>query len=327
MAAELFGKPSKTRKSQNLKETQQKNESTSQTTNSKSSLTNSVFIKSFEIKNATFHVYNISGPTEEKIASVKNMNLRISNIGINTDTKILFSTDIDINDADVKAKGQVTLAFLVNTDLEGRTWKNSIFNGQLNFDNLDINYRDAFVKKKLVPFNLAFSGVAKPQGLTINNFKLNLQSIDSKVNMSIKGFDKLDSDINLSVFSNNLSDLGDILPQHKDMLLNATLNFNAHIMGELSRPDSLLINLNTVSKLSNSDIDMTFIAHSLKPLVGSLKVQSKDLYLSDIVKPFMSKNPEETNKNAKTPNKASSSTKDESSKLNNETSKNKNEEF
>ena len=119
--------------------------------NSGNAFADKILIQSFEIKNATIHVYNVSGPSEKEIAKIKNMNLVISNIGIAKDTKISFSTDVDIKDTDATVKGLISLNFIVNTELEGNEWKNSIFNANLSFDNLDINYKNAFVKNHLIP--------------------------------------------------------------------------------------------------------------------------------------------------------------------------------
>jgi AsmA protein len=307
-------------------ENAEKNQETNkQTKNSGSSFADKIFIKSFEIKNATFHVYNISGSNEKEIANIKNMNLTISNIGVAKDTKIDFSTDIDIKNDDVKVKGLVTLNLILNTELEGTSWKNSLFNAKLSFNNLDINFRDAFVKKKSVPFYLSFSGIANPKDLMIEDFKLNLQSIDSKAKMNINGYDKLNSDISVSLSSNNMSDLGEIFPQHKQMLLNATLDLKTRIIGALTQPETLIINLDLKSKLSNSDINLVFAANSIKPLIGSLRIQSQNLYLSQIIKPFMTQDTEESKKEVTKNEETQSTSKTDKNKSNEEILKNNGE--
>ncbi|WGL59064.1 AsmA family protein [Pigmentibacter sp. JX0631] len=264
----------------------------SQVGNSKSSssFTDKILIKSFEIRNATFNLFNVNGPKERLVAKVENTNLIISNIGSGKDTKIDFSTEVDYSENDVTAKGLISLALNVNTELNGTEWKNSLFNGKLSFDKLDINFRNAFVKKKSVPFNLAFAGIANPRLLTIDDFKLNLQSIDTKAKVALSLLDKSNANINFLVNSNNLAELGEILPQHKDMLLNATLNLKGKIEGYLTAPETLDTNISLQSKLGDSDINLLFDSKSFKPLKGSLKIQSKNLFLSKIISPFMAKN-------------------------------------
>ena len=300
-----------------------------QTKSSGSSFADKVLIKSFEIKNATFNIYNISGSNEQEIAKIKNMNLSISNIGVEKDTKIDFSTDVDIKNEDIRAKGLISLNVILNTELEGTTWKNSLFNAKLSLNNLDINYRDAFVKKKSIPFNFSFSGIANPKGLMVDDFKLNLLSLDSKAKVNISGFDKLNSDISVSLSSNNLSDLEEIFPQHKQMLLKATLDLKTRIIGALTQPETLIINLDLKSKLSNSDINLAFAANSVKPLIGSLRVQSQNLYLDSIIKPFMSKNSIESKKEIAKNKETSPSKEDETNKSKDEFSESskKNDEF
>ena len=55
------------------------------------------------------------------------MNLIISNIGVGKDTKIDFSTDLDIKDNDYSVKGLVSLNFIINTEIDGTEWTSSIF--------------------------------------------------------------------------------------------------------------------------------------------------------------------------------------------------------
>ena len=126
---------------------------------------------------------------------------------------------------------------------------------------------------------MTFSGMASPKNIIVENFKLDLQSLDAKAKVNIFGLDKLNSDIQFSLASQNLSELSEILPQHKDMLINATLDLKSKIAGSLLQPETLDIFLDLKSKLSDSDINLTFDAKSVKPLLGSLKVQSQNLYL------------------------------------------------
>ncbi|MGY3803766.1 AsmA family protein [Pigmentibacter ruber] len=257
---------------------------------SSSSFTDKVLIKSFEIRNATFNLFNVNGPKERLVAKVENTNLMISNIGSGKDTKVDFSTEVDYSENDISAKGLIVLSLNVNTELNGTEWKNSLFNGKLSFDKLDVNFRNAFVKKKSVPFNLSFAGIANPRLLTIDDFKLSLQSIDTKAKVALSLLDKSNASINFAVNSNNLAELGEILPQHKEMLINATLNLKGKIEGYLTAPETLDTSINLQSKLGDSDINLQFDTKSFKPLIGSLKVQSKNLYLSKIISPFMAKN-------------------------------------
>ena len=297
--------------------TQEENLTDSKTApNSGNSFADKILIKSFEVKNATFYVYNVSGPKEQEIAKIKNMNLIISNIGVGKDTKIDFSTDLDIKDNDYSVKGLVSLNFIINTEIDGTEWKSSIFNSNLSFDKLDINYKNAFVKKKSIPFHMTFSGMASPKNIIVENFKLDLQSLDAKAKVNIFGLDKLNSDIQFSLASQNLSELSEILPQHKDMLINATLDLKSKIAGSLLQPETLDIFLDLKSKLSDSDINLTFDAKSVKPLLGSLKVQSQNLYLSKIIKPFMSKSspPPKNEDNKKTSSNSNSEEHNETEK-------------
>ncbi|APJ03059.1 AsmA family protein [Silvanigrella aquatica] len=262
-----------------------------------------VLVKSFEIKDATFRISNISGVSDREVAKIKNLNILISNIGVGKDTKIDMNTDLDFKNDDIMTKGNVALNIILNTEIEGKIWKNSLFTADMNFNNLDFNYKDALVKKKNIPFRLTFGGHASPGGIKIEDLKMVLKSMNSNAKISVTNFEKLDSDIFLSLNSNNLSDMGEIFPQHKQMLLNGNLDFKAKVIGSLIQPENLLVNLDLKSKLSHSDINLGFTANSLKPLVGALSIQSQNLYLSKILKPFMDKEEDKKTKKDSKENK------------------------
>lgn len=253
-------------------------------------IANKIYIKSFEIKSATLHVYNIAKQDDQEIAKIKDLNLSISNIGIDKDTKVRMSTYLDFQDKEknINTSGLIELNIVLNTALEQDKWKNTIFEANLNANSLSINIKNAFVKNKSVPLNLNISGVANPKNLTVDNIKLILQSLEGKAKLKLNDYEKLNSEISASIFSNNLSELSEIFPKHQKILLNGTLDLQTKITGLLKNPNMLSVNLNLNSKLSNSDIKLAFDSKSLRPLIGSLQFQSNNLNLSDIVDPFIS---------------------------------------
>ena len=105
-----------------------------------------------------------------------------------------FSTEVDYSENDVAAKGTISLALNVNTELVGTEWKNSLFNGKLSFDKLDINFRNALLRK-VSAINLSFAGMANPKIVNLDDFKLSLQSLETKAKVSVSLLDKLNSNI------------------------------------------------------------------------------------------------------------------------------------
>ncbi|KAB8031750.1 AsmA family protein [Fluviispira multicolorata] len=267
-------------------------ENTSSEINSNlSSLSKRVVVKTLSIHNATFVFSSASGAYDREIAKVKDLNVLVSNIGLDRDTKIEIFSDIDINSQEYSVKGPISLKIIANTEMSSNEWKSTIFSGLLSLDKLDINFRDAFVKNGKTSFNLNFGGIAKPQNIMIEDFKFLLHTLNGRATISLDNFQKLNSDIKIFLNSSDLSDMGIVFPQHKKMLLNASVDMITKVFGSLSQPNQLNLNIDLSSKLADSDLTLALATDSIKPLNGLLRVQSKNLKLGDIVKPFLVKTP------------------------------------
>ncbi len=253
------------------------------------SLSKRLVINSISIYDASFNLQSSSGAYDREIAKVKNINAIISNIGLDRDTKIEVYSDIDINDQGLQVRGPIKLQVIANTEMNSNEWKNTMFKGLLSLDKLDINFRDAFVKGAQIPLNMSFSGMAKPQNLMIDDFKFVIHTLNGRATVALDNFQKMNSDIKIFLNSSDLSDLATVFPQHKKILLNASVDMITKVFGSLSQPNLLNVNVDLTAKLAESDLILALATESIKPFNGLLRVQSKTLKLDDIIKPFLEK--------------------------------------
>lgn len=257
----------------------------------KDDIKKNILIKSFIIQNANIAYTDMS---KKEPILVKKMNVNIENIGLDKDTKITFSTNINLKDEKYTINGPLALKIIARTALDDSKWKSSSFNGEFNLDNLNINYNNAFVKTNKIPFHFSFEGHATPESLMLSNFKLNLQSLDMDAKVDIHDFKKLLSVISVTLSSKDVSSLGEILPQNKQLLSKGTFTLISNIQGPLSDTNTLSSATKLTANLFNTDINLALNETSIKPIKANLSVQSNNLDLGEIVKPFMSPSPEKS---------------------------------
>lgn len=248
-----------------------------------------ILIKSFKIENAKISFQDIGNKKVPIL--IEKLNLNISNIGVDREKEVIFSTNVDLNEANYNITGPVSLTMKVKTALENSKWKNSEFKGELNLSKLKLNYKDAFVKSQTVPFLMAFSGLVTPNTLTLSHFLLTLQNLGMDGQINIQDFQKLNATIALSLFSKNVASLAEILPKHKQFLSKGNFQLDLNAKGMLSDTNSMTSKIKLVANLANSDISLNATESSLKPLKATLQAQSVTLNLGEMIKPFLTPSP------------------------------------
>ncbi len=244
-----------------------------------------ILIESFKINNA--YISYLDKQSKKNPILIQKLNLDVSNIGVDKDVKVIFSTDLNIKDDDYTVKGPLSLKIVAKTALEATKWKNSTFKGDLYLNELNINYKNIFVKSDKIPFHFDFEGKATPELLVLNNFSLNLQSLDLQAQVNIQDFKKLKSDIHFNLSSKNVTSLGEILPQYKTLLTKGTFNLDSSVGGLLSDTNTIHSSSKLSANLYQSDIRLQLDETSIKPLQMRVQAQSNDLNVGEIVKPLM----------------------------------------
>lgn len=244
-----------------------------------------IVIESFVIQEANISYDDLA--VKKPPTTIRHLNLKISNIGLDKNVNIIFSTDVNVKETDFDVHGPILLELNAKTAMANSTWQKSDFSGLLNVDKLNINFKDAFVKSSSIPFHLAFEGQAKPNDLQLENFKLTLQTLQLDGKVSLQDFKKLTSNINLHLFSNDVSSLGEILPQHKNLLSKGNFDIISTIKGALSDTNTIKTNTNLKANLFQSDFHMTADETSLQPIKVAVHMDGKQIDIGELVKPFL----------------------------------------
>ena len=220
---------------------------------------------------------------------VRDLNIAVTNIGLDRDIKIRMDTKVDINEAGTSIKGPISVDKIVRVTMGGRGLEKATFVGKLSYDELLINYRDVFVKNPGIPLNMAFSGVLVPNDFNLETLVFNMHNIKIEAKAQVLNFvdPKLDADV--KVANENLASLGDLLPKHKDMLVNGQLHLAAGVHGVISSLSTLEAKVDFDTKLAGTDLDIHLTSKGVSPFKGKLAVNSKRIDVDALIGPFQNK--------------------------------------
>jgi hypothetical protein len=248
----------------------------------------SVLLESFTINDASLRLINLGATTAEPVR-ISDLDLKITNIGLDRDIVTELSTDTAIDEAGAKVSGPITMHVTKRVVMGAGGFERATFDGKLSFDDLAINAMDAFVKPKGIPLNIAFKGEATPTSLRVDSLQATLHNLEMAAKIDVKDLATLQTAASLSVKNDDLARLGELLPQHKDMLVKATLDVDASIDGPLAQPTGVAGKLALKTKLTGSDLALNVDLKSLEPMRVDAVVASQRLDLGAILKPFMPK--------------------------------------
>ena len=243
---------------------------------------NKMILKNINIRNTTLNFIQIQKNTLHEVQVLKNIDISIHDLGINKDTKVKLFFEINKETAKMSLKGPVVLNINSYHSLEKNVWKKSHFEGSLNLNDLEINIKDSFFKKKNTPLLLTFNGSFSEKDFIVEDIKSQFKSLESKFYFEINDFKKLSSKIKISLAAENFSDLSNFFPQYKEELSHGSLNIQAHMEGNLDQSSPLKSDINLNLKLLHSDALISFHSQSLFPMEGFLKIESKNLDFKEI---------------------------------------------
>ena len=244
-------------------------------------------MESFILRNANISLLTKEkNRPQEKPILIQNLNLTLTNIGIDKEMHLIFSTDVNVTNKDYTINGPISLRISANTAMNQSQWSKTTFKSDLNLDSLTIKYKNVFTKSNDIPFHLVFKGEAEPNLIQLDNFALNLQSLNLEGKITVHDFIKLLTEGTLRLYSNSVSSLNKILPQYKQLLSKGNFEFSTHFKGLVSNTDSFASSSKLKAEFFNSDIDLSAQETSIKPLKAQVQVLSKTLNLGEIAKPF-----------------------------------------
>lgn len=247
----------------------------------------SVVIESFEITNASLIVKDLLADGSKQPVKITDLNLKISNIGLDRDIKTELSTITAVQQGNIKVTGPIKISVNNRVKMDGAGFQEAIFDGKVDLDQLDINAMDAFLKPKGTALNIAFKGNVTPKTATFDDLKFNLHNLVMTSRVQVKDMTSLLTDAIFTLKNDDLSQLGTLLPQHKNLLMKGTMALDASINGPLSDFKTVKSVLNFNTKLANSDLSLALKVDSLEPYRINLAVQSNRIDAGALLKPFM----------------------------------------
>ena len=255
------------------------------------SLKSDLVIEAFHIKNAAFKIKerDISG-AEKEVVKVTNLDIDISNIGVERDIKILIATKMMVLKDGLSVKGPLTAEINTKAVFEKNAWKSALFKIKVDASQLAINSDEVFVKKSDVLFDLKLHGTVTPGMIDIPEFTLNLLNLAAKGFVNINDFSELKTRASLSVINHDLSLLSDVLPKHKNVLVNASLEATAGMNGALAKISGIQTRAELKAAFTGSDLKMKWDSEQLTPLKGKLILDSNRIDLPSLLRPFLKMN-------------------------------------
>ena len=246
-----------------------------------------VLMKSVAIKNASLRIQNLNADAAVEPVRVDDFNLLISNIGLDRDIETLITTAAKVSEAGAKVAGPIKISMKNRIKMGGTGLELATFDGKLDFDGLSINAMDAFVKAPGVALNVAFKGEATTNSLKLEAMTFNLHNLAVAADATIADFKSLATVAKVSVKNDDLAKLGDVLPQHKKLLVNASMNLDANVDGPLAEFKKVKAGVDFSTKLAGSDFATKVRLNSLEPMNASIAANSARLDLGAILKPFL----------------------------------------
>ncbi len=267
-------------------------------------LIKNIEVTSIDLEDSHVTYLDQSEPGNQPI-QMKNIQFHVSNIGIQKDVVMHLETLVDVEKKELSVSGPISIDFISNTDVQENQWVSTKFNGSIHFDQLTIKVGNLFDKKSSVPLNFSFDGNAQKDLIQINQFLVHFQNLESNTKATIKDFKALNSDIVFLIKTDNISSLKDVFPAYEKFFQSGTFALKTKIQGSLSNLDTIKSTTNVNANLSKvTDFQIELVENSLTPFHGSLRLKSKELKVSELLKPFVSQNPShETTSTEKTNSK------------------------
>lgn len=246
-----------------------------------------VLIESVLIKSANVTIRDLAAKTPKEPLRIEDFNLDVSNIGLDRDIRTELTTKISVKQPNTTVSGIFAIHLLDHIKMGANGLESATFDGKVDFDQLDINAMNAFVKAPGIPLNVQFKGVFKPNLFTLDDLVFNLHNLAVQAKANIQDFKVLNTLAEVTINNNDLTRLGEVLPQHKKMLISANMHLKAGANGPLSKPEVVKAFADFSAKLGTSDIDLHLKQTSLKPMQTGIVANSGHLDLGAMLKPFM----------------------------------------
>lgn len=248
-----------------------------------------LLIKSLVISDANITYQDRTKGAASKPILIHNLNVNLKNLGFDKEMELDLSTSVSFEKDKVKVKGPLVLHVLSNTHMENANWDNTKFQGTFDFNKLDLNYKNIFVKSDKTPFQLSVIGNANPDRVQIDDMKFNLKNLLAKTAIVVKTKDNFDSNAKIALSTKHIEELKQFFPQYEKLLSKGDFSLDLRAQGPLKKWGAIQSDLNLQLNLLNSDFALVANTNSLQPMNSRFKLNSKSLSVGELIKPFVQK--------------------------------------
>ncbi len=247
-------------------------------------LKNKVSITAMEINDALV-IFNRDDGTDVKI---QGLNVHIYDIGLEQDIKTHIFTDVAVQAAGAQINGPLDFSLTSRITMKEGAFQKLDFNGKLDLSQLNIAAaQNAFTKKSGIPLNLNFEGYAYADNVVLKTMNFQIHNINASMDATIQDFNILNTNLNFKLKTDEISQLADLLPKHKDLLMKGSLGVELKVNGALSEYEKLAIQASVDSQLSGSDFAIRLQTTNLLPPRLNLKIISQNIDIDALLGPFM----------------------------------------
>ena len=246
-----------------------------------------LLIEGIFIKSASLAIRNVESKENKDPFSIRDLNFSVTNIGLDRDIAMKMETKVEAHEEGFAATGLIVIDKKLHVTMGGKGLERVTFSGSLNYDQLMINVNNAFVKNAGIPLNLTFKGSLLPGDLNVESLALNLHNLSISAKAHLVNFDDPRITASANIANENIASLSELLPQHKNLLLNGKMHLSASVNGLPSQLGSLEAKVDLDTKLSGTDLELHLNTSGLMPLKGSFIVSSKRLDLDALLGPFL----------------------------------------
>lgn len=249
-----------------------------------------ILIEAVIIDHADITIRDLATPDAQmsEPVRVRDLNVKVTNIGLDRDIAIGIETKLDVNEAGARIQGPIRMDQIVRVAMGGTGLEKATFSGKLSYDDLSIEYGEAFKKASGIPLNITFNGTFVPEDFTLENLVLNFHNLKVESMAHVVDFKDPRLSATLKVANENLASLGDVLPKHRDMLINGQLHIDAGVEGKISSLDTMAVRTLLDAKLTGTDFNVNLATTAVLPFKGKLAVKSQRIDLEALLKPFKS---------------------------------------
>jgi hypothetical protein len=247
-----------------------------------------ISINTVSVKNGNFTYLNYKSASDLRESySLSQIDLEISDLGLDKDTLMVVKNSFDIKDGESKVHGPLAIELKLHHNTKEGAWLSSNFQGSVKLNNLELNLKNIFSKSKKDPMEMNFQGYVNSEKVSVEKLVFEIEALKAQALLDLN-FKKVVKNLHLKLKADcpSLEKISFLFPSHKDLLKSGqfSLNINANI--PLNETSKTSLSLSSKGLMNSSDFRVKSELESFFPLKGNLSFKSRFLDLNEILNPL-----------------------------------------